>query len=113
VTCIPGRSGEAVGTHSNGKLDTNMMGIPREGVGASNGAKGHFGLPKFDASAFPHVPRLMSWRFARRWSGYREPVERTLAQRARIHPTRIPRGLRQAIADAIARNATASTLPKR
>jgi uncharacterized protein (DUF2141 family) len=28
------------------------MGIPREGVGASNDAKGHFGPPKFDAAAF-------------------------------------------------------------
>jgi|SRR5215469_2887251 len=38
--------------NSNGKLDTNALGIPREGVGASNDAKGHFGPPKFDASAF-------------------------------------------------------------
>lgn len=37
---------------SNGKLDANFMGIPREGVGASNDAKGHFGPPKFDAAAF-------------------------------------------------------------
>jgi len=29
--------------NSNGKLDTNFLGIPREGVGASNNAKGHFG----------------------------------------------------------------------
>lgn len=36
----------------NGKLDTNFMGIPREGVGASNDAKGHFGPPKFAAAAF-------------------------------------------------------------
>ena len=28
------------------------MGILREGVGASNDAKGHFGPPKFDAAAF-------------------------------------------------------------
>lgn len=54
-------SGVAAGTYavsvfhdenSNGKLDTNFMGIPREGVGASNGAKGHFGPPKFGAAAF-------------------------------------------------------------
>jgi len=32
--------------NSNGKLDTNFMGIPREGVGASNNAKGHFGPPE-------------------------------------------------------------------
>lgn len=37
--------------NSNGKLDTNFLGIPREGVGASNNARGHFGPPKFhDAS---------------------------------------------------------------
>src|SRR5262245_7910520 len=38
--------------NSNGRMDTNFMGIPREGVGASNNAKGHFGPPKFDAAAF-------------------------------------------------------------
>ena len=38
--------------NSNGKLDTNLLGIPREGVGASNNAKGHLGPPKFDAAAF-------------------------------------------------------------
>src|SRR5690348_10672911 len=27
--------------NSNGRLDTNFLGIPREGVGASNNAKGH------------------------------------------------------------------------
>jgi len=41
--------------NSNGKLDTNFMGIPREGVGASNNAKGHFGPPKFSAAAFQHL----------------------------------------------------------
>jgi len=40
--------------NSNGKLDTNFMGIPREGVGASNNAKGHFGPPKFSAAAFQY-----------------------------------------------------------
>lgn len=38
--------------NSNGKLDTKLLGIPREGVGASNDAKGHFGPPKFAAAAF-------------------------------------------------------------
>ena len=38
--------------NSNGKLDSNFMGTPREGVGSSNDAKGHFGPPKFDAAAF-------------------------------------------------------------
>lgn len=40
--------------NSNGKLDSNFMGIPREGVGASNNAKGHFGPPKFTAAAFQY-----------------------------------------------------------
>jgi len=38
--------------NSNGKLDTNFLGIPREGVGASNDAKGHMGPPKFAAAQF-------------------------------------------------------------
>jgi uncharacterized protein (DUF2141 family) len=38
--------------NSNGKLDSNFMGIPREGVGASNDARGHLGPPKFDAASF-------------------------------------------------------------
>ena len=40
--------------NSNGKMDTNFMGIPREGVGASNNARGHFGPPKFDDAAFSY-----------------------------------------------------------
>jgi uncharacterized protein (DUF2141 family) len=36
----------------NGKLDTNFIGIPREGTGASNNAKGRMGPPKFDDAAF-------------------------------------------------------------
>ena len=38
--------------NSNGKLDTNFLGVPREGVGASNNAKGHLGPQKFAAAAF-------------------------------------------------------------
>lgn len=38
--------------NSNGKLDTNFLGIPREGVGASNDAKGHMGPPKFHDASF-------------------------------------------------------------
>jgi uncharacterized protein (DUF2141 family) len=45
--------------NSNGKLDSNFMGIPREGVGASNGAKGHLGPPKFDAAAFRFAGGLL------------------------------------------------------
>jgi uncharacterized protein (DUF2141 family) len=38
--------------NSNGKLDRNFIGMPREGVGSSNDAKGHMGPPKFSAAAF-------------------------------------------------------------
>ncbi|MBI3477070.1 MAG: DUF2141 domain-containing protein [Acidobacteria bacterium] len=38
--------------NSNSKMDSNFLGIPREGVGASNDAKGRFGPPKFDAASF-------------------------------------------------------------
>jgi uncharacterized protein (DUF2141 family) len=41
--------------NSNGKLDTNFLGIPREGTGASNNAKGHLGPPKFDDAAFQYA----------------------------------------------------------
>src|SRR5262249_52423123 len=53
----PGTSAVSVfhDENSNGKLDTNFMGIPREGVGASNNAKGRFGPPKFPAAAFQHA----------------------------------------------------------
>lgn len=37
--------------NSNGRPDTNILGIPREGVGASNNAKSHFGPPKFPDAA--------------------------------------------------------------
>ena len=40
--------------NSNGKLDRNFIGMPREGVGASNDAKGHMGPPKFGAAWFPY-----------------------------------------------------------
>ena len=38
--------------NSNGKLDRNFIGMPKEGVGASNNAKGHMGPPKFDTAKF-------------------------------------------------------------
>lgn len=41
--------------NSNGKMDTNFLGIPKEGVGASNNAQGHFGPPKFDAASFHYT----------------------------------------------------------
>ena len=38
--------------NSNGKLDTNWMGIPREGVVSSNNAKGRMGPPSFKDASF-------------------------------------------------------------
>ena len=40
--------------NSNGKIDTNFIGIPKEGLASSNDAKGHMGPPKFDAAAFEY-----------------------------------------------------------
>jgi len=40
--------------NSNGKLERNFMGIPKEGVGASNDAAGTFGPPKFDDARFTY-----------------------------------------------------------
>ena len=50
----PGRYGATVihDENANGKLDTNFLGIPREGVGASNNAKGSFGPPSFTDMVF-------------------------------------------------------------
>lgn len=38
--------------NKNKKLDTNFMGIPKEGHGVSNNAKGTMGAPKFEDAAF-------------------------------------------------------------
>lgn len=38
--------------NANNKLDTNFIGIPREGVGASNDAKGSMGPPPFEKAKF-------------------------------------------------------------
>ena len=37
--------------NDNGELDTNLMGIPTEGFGFSNDARGVMGPPEFDAAA--------------------------------------------------------------
>ena len=38
--------------NGNGKLDANWIGIPNEGLGASNDAKGVMGPPSFEDAAF-------------------------------------------------------------
>lgn len=38
--------------NDNKKMDTNFLGMPKEGVGASNNARGHFGPPKYKDAKF-------------------------------------------------------------
>ena len=42
--------------NENGKLDTNFMGIPKEGFGFSNDAMGSFGPPSFELARFDCPP---------------------------------------------------------
>jgi uncharacterized protein (DUF2141 family) len=46
--------------NENGKLDTNFLGIPNEGIGASNDAKATFGPPKWDDAKFVHALGLQA-----------------------------------------------------
>ena len=46
--------------NSNGRLDRNFMGIPTEGVGASNDPVSHFGPPKFQDARFHYVGGQMT-----------------------------------------------------
>jgi len=41
----------------NGMLDTNWLGVPTEGFGFSNDAKGTVGAPSFSAASFPYDGR--------------------------------------------------------
>jgi len=38
----------------NGKLDTNLFGIPKEGYGFSRDAKALFGAPSYSQASFPY-----------------------------------------------------------
>jgi uncharacterized protein (DUF2141 family) len=40
--------------NENGKLDSNSLGIPKEGFGFSNDAMGMFGPPSFEKAKFKH-----------------------------------------------------------
>ena len=54
VPDVPSGTWAALAYHdenSNKKLDTNFVGMPTEGYGFSNGAKGNFGPPKFKDTA--------------------------------------------------------------
>lgn len=41
--------------NDNEKLDTNFLGIPKEGIGASNDAQGRLGPPKWKDAKFEHA----------------------------------------------------------
>ncbi len=43
----------------NGKLDANWLGVPTEGYGFSNDAKGLIGVPSFSAASFPYDGRAL------------------------------------------------------
>ncbi len=55
----PGRYALAVihDENMNGKLDTNRLGVPREGYGFSNDAKAVLSAPSFEAASFPYDGR--------------------------------------------------------
>jgi uncharacterized protein (DUF2141 family) len=41
--------------NKNGKMDTNFFGIPKEGVGASNDARGNLGPPHYKDAKFNFI----------------------------------------------------------
>jgi uncharacterized protein (DUF2141 family) len=43
----------------NGELDTNVLGIPKEGYGFSNDARAWFGAPSFPDASFPYDGRTL------------------------------------------------------
>ena len=43
----------------NGKLDVNVLGIPKEGYGFSNDVKAWFGAPSFDDASFEYDGRTL------------------------------------------------------
>jgi uncharacterized protein (DUF2141 family) len=49
--------------NGNGKMDTNLVGIPKEGYGASNNAVNKLSAPKFEAAKFPFNSAVLSVNF--------------------------------------------------
>ena len=41
--------------NENGELDANFLGIPKEGYGASNNARGRLGPPRFEDASFDYA----------------------------------------------------------
>jgi uncharacterized protein (DUF2141 family) len=51
----------------NGKLDTNALGIPREGYGFSNDATGWLGAPTYRAASFAYDGRTLDLTISLRY----------------------------------------------
>ena len=51
----------------NGKLDISWIGIPKEGYGFSNDAKGSFGAPSFSAASFFYDGKDLDLKIALRY----------------------------------------------
>ena len=51
----------------NGKLDTNALGIPREGYGFSNDATSWFGAPAYHAASFAYDGRTLDLTISLRY----------------------------------------------
>ena len=54
IAAPPGEYAFAIVHDENGnnQMDTNWLGIPKEGIGTSNNAKGRFGPPKYRDAKF-------------------------------------------------------------
>jgi uncharacterized protein (DUF2141 family) len=65
----PGTYAPAVIHHenSNGKLDTNLVGMPTEGYGFSNNAKALIGTPSFSAAAFSYNGQTLDMTISLRY----------------------------------------------
>jgi len=67
MALVSGSIGAIHDENMNGKLDTNWAGVPTEGYGFSNNAKGVLGAPSFEAASFSYdgrnVDLTMSLRY--------------------------------------------------
>jgi len=53
--------------NGNGQMDTNFLGMPKEGIGASNDAKATFGPPKYEDAKFTLNQPVLELRIKARY----------------------------------------------
>ncbi|MBN1232833.1 MAG: DUF2141 domain-containing protein [Candidatus Coatesbacteria bacterium] len=53
--------------NSNEKMDTNALGIPKEGYGTSNNAKGKMGPPKFKDASFKYSEETITLKITMKY----------------------------------------------